>query len=284
MRGRIEISIQIAALIFVAIAPGLIAAQGAQTVSLADQLSAQYTMVQMGADSSGPAVVQPGTVLVIQKGGILGVPYSSMSLIPPTKYQDGKMQTPNTLVTKGIGHAWSRLTGAAGSAGAAANSAAGTQGTTHLFQVGEKVYPSRIEVNQASDKVTMGIVACDSCTTTDPPTYFKADVIFQFTKGYLSAASPPQVMDVIAQVFTIDDSGGGDQGGGQQGNQAQGGPPGGPPQPPPQPQTIQLGQTPDQVLAALGQPDKIVNLGAKQIYVYKDLKVTFLKGKVADVQ
>ena len=284
MRGRIEISIPIAALIFAAIAPGLIAAQGAQTVSLADQLSAQYTMVQMGADSSGPAVVQPGTVLVIQKGGILGVPYSSMSLIPPTKYQDGKMQTPNTLVTKGIGHAWSRLTGAAGSAGAAANSAAGTQGTTHLFQVGEKVYPSRIDVNQASDKVTMGIVACDSCNNTDPPTYFKADVIFQFTKGYLSAASPPQVMDVIAQVFTIDDSGGGDQGGGQQGNQAQGGPQGGPPQPPPQPQTIQLGQTPDQVLAALGQPDKIVNLGTKQIYVYKDLKVTFLKGKVSDVQ
>jgi len=91
-------------------------------------------------------------------------------------------------------------------------------------------------------------------------------------------------MDVIAQVFTIDDSGGGDQGGGQQGNQAQGGPPGGPPQPPPQPQTIQLGQTTDEVVAALGQPDKIVNLGAKQIYVYKDLKVTFLKGKVSDVQ
>jgi hypothetical protein len=38
------------------------------------------------------------------------------------------------------------------------------------------------------------------------------------------------------------------------------------------------------VLAALGKPDKIVNLGAKQIYVYKDLKVTFLNGKVSDVQ
>ena len=36
--------------------------------------------------------------------------------------------------------------------------------------------------------------------------------------------------------------------------------------------------------ASLGQPEKIVNLGAKQIYVYKDLKVTFVKGKVSDVQ
>jgi hypothetical protein len=38
------------------------------------------------------------------------------------------------------------------------------------------------------------------------------------------------------------------------------------------------------VKAELGTPDKIVNLGAKQIYVYKDLKVTFLNGKVSDVQ
>jgi hypothetical protein len=52
----------------------------------------------------------------------------------------------------------------------------------------------------------------------------------------------------------------------------------------PEPQTIQLGQTPDQVRTVLGQPDKIVNLGAKQIYVYKDLKITFVSEKVSDVQ
>jgi hypothetical protein len=47
---------------------------------------------------------------------------------------------------------------------------------------------------------------------------------------------------------------------------------------------IEKGQTPDQVKAALGQPDKMINLGAKQIWVYKDIKVTFLNGKVSDVQ
>ena len=52
----------------------------------------------------------------------------------------------------------------------------------------------------------------------------------------------------------------------------------------PEPQTVQLGQTPDQVRAALGQPDKVVNLGSKQIYVYKDLKITFVSEKVSDVQ
>jgi len=40
----------------------------------------------------------------------------------------------------------------------------------------------------------------------------------------------------------------------------------------------------DQVQASLGQPSKVVNLGPKQIYVYKDLKVTFLNGRVVDVQ
>ena len=51
-----------------------------------------------------------------------------------------------------------------------------------------------------------------------------------------------------------------------------------------EPQTIQLGQTSDQVRATLGQPEKVVNLGAKQIYVYKDLKVTFVSEKVSDVE
>lgn len=47
---------------------------------------------------------------------------------------------------------------------------------------------------------------------------------------------------------------------------------------------ITEGQSIDDVTAALGQPTKIVNLGAKKIYVYKDLKITFKDGKVSDVQ
>jgi hypothetical protein len=47
---------------------------------------------------------------------------------------------------------------------------------------------------------------------------------------------------------------------------------------------ISLGQSPDQVKAVLGDPKNIVDLGAKKIYVYSDLKVTFNNGKVTDVQ
>jgi hypothetical protein len=51
--------------------------------------------------------------------------------------------------------------------------------------------------------------------------------------------------------------------------------------PPPE---VSLGQTMDQVSAALGSPARIVDLGPKKIYVYKDMKVTFSAGKVSDIQ
>ena len=50
------------------------------------------------------------------------------------------------------------------------------------------------------------------------------------------------------------------------------------------PVNIEVGQTIDQVTAALGSPKNIVSLGAKKIYVYKDMKITFKDGKVSDVQ
>ena len=48
--------------------------------------------------------------------------------------------------------------------------------------------------------------------------------------------------------------------------------------------TVELGQTPDQVKAALGAPTRIANLGPKVIYYYNGMKVTFKAGKVSDVE
>ena len=50
------------------------------------------------------------------------------------------------------------------------------------------------------------------------------------------------------------------------------------------PVTISLGQTIEEVVALLGQPQTTAHLGTKQIYVYKSLKITFVDGKVTDVQ
>ncbi|MGA2217847.1 MAG: hypothetical protein ABSG51_07165 [Terracidiphilus sp.] len=54
--------------------------------------------------------------------------------------------------------------------------------------------------------------------------------------------------------------------------------------PPAQPVSISLGQTTDEVTAALGAPTRIANLGPKVIYYYSGMKVTFKDGKVSDVQ
>lgn len=258
----------------------------AQAPTLDEQLAAQYKLVKMGSDTGGYSVVDKGTLLAIQKGGILGVPYSDQSILS-TKYENGSVHSPSTALSKTIGFGMKHF---------------GKEQTTHLFAVGDKVYASKIEVNASKDTVTIGIVACDTCNKTDPPTYNKANVVFQFPKGTLASATAGSVEDTIGQLLAVstDDSqqAGGDQGGQQaadQGNQQQPADQGAQSaaapaqaapqdQPPAEPASIDKGMTTDQVQAALGKPDKIVNLGSKQIYVYKDLKVTFLNGKVSDVQ
>ena len=50
------------------------------------------------------------------------------------------------------------------------------------------------------------------------------------------------------------------------------------------PATISMGQSIQDVVASLGQPKQAIDVGPKKIYVYKDLKITFLNGKVSDVQ
>lgn len=258
---------------------------GGQAATLQDQLTKEYKLVKMGSDTGGYSVVEEGTVLAIQKGGILAVPYSDSSDFK-TKYQDGQIHGPGGLSVMGrksvLGHF-------------------GKEQTTHLFAKGDKVYPTKIDVNLAKDSVTLGIVACDTCNKTDPPTYNKAEVVFQFPKGSLANANQASIDKVIAEVFTVSkddskDDKGGNKGGQQQGAQGQGGQDqgqqgaqdqgqqGGDQQQQAEPVSIEKGMTPDQVIDAMGQPEKKVTLGVKQIYYYKDMKVIFMNGKVSDVQ
>jgi hypothetical protein len=235
----------------------------AQTpVTLQEQLNSQYKLVKMGKDSGGEAVVDPGTLLVVQKGGVLSVPWKALALCP-AKFQDNSLH-PSTGMC-----------------------AAMVKSVSRYFQTGNKVYPLKIEVNTDKEKISFTVVSCDSCNGINPPTSYKGEVTFQFAKGYLEKANAAEVEDTIGQVFSISSGDDAQQGQGQEasGNAPQAQQPAASQeQPQPDPQTIQLGQTTDQVQAALGKPEKIVNLGAKQIYVYKDLKITFMNGKVSDVQ
>jgi len=232
-------------------------AQNASDPSLADQLKHDFKLTKFGADSSGLAVTDPGTVLVLQKGGVLGVPPQNLAMAPAV-YKDGELHPP------GAGRMF-------------------VGNDTKLFPLGEKVYVFKIDVNVKSDKVSLSIAECDSCNGFQQRSTYKSIVVFQFPKGYLEKADASQIEDVIHQVLAPD-APSNDQVQAQTGQSPS-------PQAPPlpaasaPPPSIQLvGQTPDQVQALLGQPEKILNLGKKQIFVYKDLKITFLDGKVSDVQ
>ncbi|MGA7156081.1 MAG: hypothetical protein WBY53_04505, partial [Acidobacteriaceae bacterium] len=102
---------------------------------------------------------------------------------------------------------------------------------------------------------------------------------------YAAAAPPPDPSD--AQTIQQQD---------QQADQAEQeatgtAPPAGPsasespdPAAPAAPASVSLGQTTDQVKAALGAPLREANLGPKVIYYYNGMKVTFKNGKVSNVE
>jgi hypothetical protein len=148
------------------------------------------------------------------------------------------------------------------------------------------------------------VFVVQSCGTCNPKAVdpghqpYRAEVDFKFIKGALAATDFKSVQGVIEQVFKFPDAEA------ETTAAAGGAPPADPPAPPPPqpeapqkfveppppppppaaPKKIGLGQTPDEVKATFGEPEQIIELGPKVIYKYKDLKVTFLKGKVSDIE
>jgi len=234
---------------------GFTAAGGArpQDSSLADQLKNEYKITKVGFDSSGWSVTEPGAVLVIQKGGILGVPPTNLKMAAAT-YRDGELHSPKASVL---------LVGP----------------TTKQLTIGEKVYVLKLDVRVKDDKIQIIILECDPCNNATQPSMFKSTVTFEFPKDYLGKADVSQVKDFISQVLAPDANGEATQRAQNTATPATQLPPAAATR-----ATIKLGQSIEQVVKVLGPPETTVDAGAKQIYVYKNLKVTFVDGKVADVQ
>ena len=230
----------------------------ARPEELEGQLKAQYKVVKLATDSRGIRVIDAGTVLVIHGKSLFGTPPGNV-ITCSANYQDGNLHPPGgfcTAMVKDVGR---------------------------YLDDGEKVYPWKIDFNLKKEKVTITVIECDSCNGVTQTSYYKSAVSFTFPKGYLEGADVGQVSDVISQVLTID-SGNGDA---QQQNAA---PPAAatPEQPPAAaapPPPIQIGQTIEQVQASTNNGLVLAaDLGDKKIYQYNGLKITFVKGKVTDVQ
>jgi len=130
-------------------------AQTANPPSLKEQLEAQYQ--------------QPGTVLTIQKAGILGVPATSKTPCV-TKYQGGKLTADASCTA------------------------------SKPLTVGEKVNLFKIEVDEAKGKISFRIGECDACNKVGFSSR-TSQIDFQFAKD----ASVSAVEGTIDEVLTIDE-------------------------------------------------------------------------------
>jgi hypothetical protein len=253
--------------------------------ALQKKLEATYAVTQATADKTD--IVTAGAILVLQKSNLL-MTDATKSDINQNKYQDGK------ITQNAIGKTTSFLKRLPG-----ANVPGGGGSATRTFVKGEKLWVTSINVKDNA-------VVFELFTDQIGDYRYRALLTF-FGKGPLPGEE--EVMKTVGEVFTVQPQ---DSNANTQAAPADPTPsaapaaappppiappppaeaapaPIPPPPPPPNepaapPKTISLGQTADQVVAVLGQPDKKAKVGTKEIYYYKDLKVTFVNGKVTDVQ
>ncbi len=259
------------------------------------KLVSEYALTQPTADLSD--IVTAGAILVLQKSNLMMAPISGTNFYQNT-YRDGKItQNAAGKMTNALSR-FSHLPGASAPSAPA----------TRTYVTGEKMWVTKIEFKTDSKE---DAVIFDLYTDAVADVRYKAALRIPIAKG----ATLDQIDKTVAEVFKVqpqENSQDQAPAGGQQSAAPpaapaaaeQAPPPIAPPPPPadnapvpdiapppppadqpaPAPQTISLGQTPDQVTAILGQPQKIVKLANKQTYYYKDLKVVFTAGKVTDVQ
>ncbi len=267
------------------------------------KLQAEYALTKTTADQSD--IVTAGSVLVLQKDNLYMVATTTSGNPCPNTYKSGKF-TQNGACRASetfkkvplFGHSIPGMDKA--------------QVTSRTYVTGEKFWVTRIDLKDGKDA---GVVM-DLFTDAVNDVRYRTTLTIPFKGGMPSADDALKLVQEVVTVAPAEDEkkddkkqeakGNGGQAAPQQSQQAAAGsgqqqpeaaqpaanappPPIEPPPPPPDapaapPPTVAMNQTPDQVTAILGQPDKKAKLGTKEIYFYKDVKVTFVNGKVKDIQ
>jgi len=244
-----------------------------QASGLQQKLEAKYAITKPTDDKSD--IVTAGAILILQKDKLLMYPVSTQ--VPPQNtYKDGKLSSG----AYGVHDKAQKFGSLIGHPPPQS-----VQTQTRYFVTGEKFWVTHIDY--LSDGVTFTLF-----TDAISDVRYYSTLKFVYPHGVTLTAD--QVLTMVGEVLKVQPDENASSGGdsnqqdqqpaaadGQQAAPAAEQTPAAPPAPP---ATVEIGQTPEQVTAILGQPDKIINLGPKMIYVYKDLKVTFVKGKVTDAQ
>ncbi len=232
--------------------PRLAGAVDGGLTDIQKQLVSLYPAGKATAD--GTDLVAAGAVLVLQKDNLLMCKVEHA--LPTTNYYK------NGAITQGGLGGLFKAMNALNRASAAGADGAPPPSETREFVAGEKFFVTRIFTG--SEGVTFVLMS-------DPikDQRYKATLKFPFAKG--AAPTPDDVAAMVAEVIKVDST-----------EDSQ--PSAGPAAPAAPTRTIALGQTRDEVVAMFGVPTKVVQLGAKEIDFFQDMKVTFVKNKVANVE
>ena len=268
-------------------------AQGDPATLVQEKIASQFKLTKAAADHSD--IVTAGDVVVLHKDGLMMCSSASSYAFSNT-YSNGVLSANLNNRAKDAAKSFLRGRlpfGGGGSASDAANNGC----PSRKFVSGEKFWVTAITLQKDGLLVS---------TFSDPynDTRYYGEIKFAFPKG--SVPAPDAFAKTVAELITVqpaDDNNKSDQGSDQGGQPGQAAastpapPPAAPaapaapmaaipPPPPPAdapPPTISIGQSKDQVTTAFGQPQRVAKLGAKEIYYYKDMKVTFTNGKVSNV-
>ena len=268
---------------------GMAAQAGDPATQIQAKLVSQLKLTKATADRSD--IVTAGDVVVLQKDGLMMCSTASSYAFSNT-YANGDLSANYNNRAKDAAKSYAKAFGLSRfglGGGASVTDAANNGCPSRKFVAGEKFWITGIVAQKDGILVS---------TFSDPfgDDRYYGEIKFPFAKGTV-----PPVDDFVktfAEVITVqpvDDSGSqGDQGGQPAQEAAPAAAPAAPapmaaiaPPPPPAdapPPTIALGQTKSQVTAAFGQPVRMAKLGVKEIYYYKDMKVTFTNGKVSNVE
>jgi hypothetical protein len=250
-------------------------ASAADSAAIQKRLESEYSLTKTTDDKSD--IVTAGAVLVLQKDKLMLLATSAAANPCTNTYKDGRL-SPNGAckagdVARKIPWFGSKIPGQ------------DKAPQSRYYVTGEKFWVTEIEVKDAGKD---SAVTMQFYTDAVSDVRYSGALAIPFKDGL---PSPDEVLKRVQEVVKVapsDDANGGG-GGQQQAAAAEAAPPpiAPPPPPPPDagpPPTVSLGQSREQVVGILGEPLRKAKVGIKEIYSYKDLKVTFVNGKVKDIQ
>jgi len=280
---------------------GAVHAEDPAAIAIRQKLESEFKLTKPTADNT--EIVTAGSVIVLHEDGIVMVAASS-SVNCMNTYRDGK-------ISAGACGASNKVSTAKDTISRLCWRCPKPPGPdkildTHTFVDGEKFWMTKIEVQGKDRRVVFDFFT--DAIGGDPGTRYMGQLAIPFGAHM---PSPDDALKLVQTVITVDASAEAKADTKQEPapskeavNETAPSPPA-PSQPEPEPaaapapapvapklespppptENIDLqGKTKAQVEAAMGQPVKQFTAGDKVIYVYKDLKITFINGKVSNVE